>query len=104
MFPLKFSIISRYFLIIIYDMSGVPWKPARQIAGNGNLDGHALNGRFETSATPQSFRSLRFSKRPSSAVINLLPTSDCHICFLSEKDVFQSNKKAGSAKSLGGYP
>jgi hypothetical protein len=33
---------------------------------------------------------------------NLLPPSDCHICFLSEKDVIQSDEKAGSAKSHGG--
>jgi hypothetical protein len=85
-------------------LSGVPWKPARQIAGNGNLDGHALNGRFENSATSQPFRSLGFSRCPSSAVVNLLPASDFHICFLSEKDVFQSIKKAGSAESYGGNP
>jgi hypothetical protein len=31
---------------------------------DGNLDGRALNGRFENPATPQPFRSLRFSKTP----------------------------------------
>jgi len=38
-----------------------------------NLDGHALNGSFENPATSQPFRSLQFSKRPLSAVANLLP-------------------------------
>lgn len=27
-------------------LSGVPWKPARQIAATENLDGRARNGRF----------------------------------------------------------
>jgi len=27
-------------------LSGVPWKPARQIAATENLYGRALNGRF----------------------------------------------------------
>lgn len=49
-------------------------NPARQIASNANLDGQALNGRFENPATPQPFRSLRFSNRPSSADANLIPT------------------------------
>ena len=42
-------------------------KPARQIASNANLDGQALNGRFVNPATPQPFRPLQFSNRPSSA-------------------------------------
>ena len=40
---------------------------------NANLDGQALNGSFENPATSQPFRSLQFSKRPLSAVANLLP-------------------------------
>ncbi|MFZ0827488.1 MAG: hypothetical protein WAO02_08685 [Verrucomicrobiia bacterium] len=67
-----------------------------------NLAGHALNGRFENPATPQSFRSLRFSNRPFSARANLIPTPDYHIYFLSEKDVLQSNKTAGGPKPHGG--
>jgi hypothetical protein len=56
-------------------------QPARQIAAlKPNLSGGALNGRFEIPATSQPFRSLRFSKRPSSAVANLLLTTDCGIC------------------------
>ena len=43
---------------------------------DGNLDGRALNGRFENPATPQPFRSLRFSNRPFSARTNLIPTRD----------------------------
>ena len=40
---------------------------------NANLDGHALNGSFENPATSQPFCPLQFSKRPFSAVANLLP-------------------------------
>jgi hypothetical protein len=71
---------------------------------NGTLDGHALNGRFANPATPQPFRSLRFSKRPSSAVTNWIPPPDYHIYFMSEKVVVQSNKMPGGAKSHGGNP
>ncbi len=38
-----------------------------------NQDGHARNGSFENPAISQPFRSLQFSKRPLSAVANLLP-------------------------------
>jgi hypothetical protein len=58
-----------------------------------NLDGHALNGRFANPATPQSFRPLRFSNRPFSAVWNLIPPPDWLIYFSVKKMTFKQMKK-----------
>jgi hypothetical protein len=85
-------------------LSGVPWKPARQIASHKNLDGRALNGRFENSATPQPFRLLQFSKRQLSAFANLPPTSDCCIYWVREIDFVQRSKTTGSGKPDGRDP
>jgi hypothetical protein len=44
-------------------------KPDRQIASQSNLDGSAVNVRFQNPATPQPLRPLRFQKRTFTAPI-----------------------------------